>query len=66
MTMPTSGSDVSAIDVSSQEGGGVDGPRAHVLSIVANGRDVTHLSPGRTSLPYMWMRTPGSCAMQCR
>src|ERR1700710_994989 len=45
MTSPTSGSDVSTIDVSSQEGGRVDGPRAYVLSMVAEGRHVTHLSP---------------------
>src|SRR3954468_2068186 len=48
ITMPTRGrprSAASPIDVSSQEGCGVDRPRAHLLSIVAQGGHVPHLSP---------------------
>src|SRR3954447_27063504 len=48
ITMPTTGCRdraASLIDVSSQEGCGVDRPRAHVCSIVADGRDVPDLSP---------------------
>src|SRR3954451_5867337 len=48
ITTPTRGplaEPFSAIDVSSQERGGVPGTLSHLVSIPAQGRDVTHLSP---------------------
>jgi hypothetical protein len=56
----------SPIDVSSQEGGGVPGTLAHVLSIAAESRDVTHLSPWAYLLAVHVDPDAGSCARQCR